>query len=380
MANLQVAEAISHCLQSMQLAVTTVLMNEKIFDSLPKSDEKHLSASAIVSRSSSKLNVSMLSRLLDFLVTRSLVSYHYGLYKHTQRSEIYVSGTLSADIIRMWDVHGLPNVMQLSSWIDKHVDRIPDTTCNPMTLRAEAEGTSIWEIFDQSQDGKKILHRGLAALGWATRPFVGLFNFERAYSERYAAHDSPFLVDIGGADGAFVSAVLRTSQALAETAGIPRSSIAPASIVIQDSGSSLSAARSNKSIPSGVVLQEHDFFRPQSIREATLYHLRACLHDYDDEQCIRILTNIASAMGPRSKLLIADEVLSDVPTPGEEFGHFMDVWMASFGGRERSKDDFLRIIKNSQLQIEFIHMRKDTGTWAVIEAVRSAPEELITTS
>lgn len=53
-----------------------------------------------------------------------------------------------------------------------------------------------------------------------------------------------------------------------------------------------------------VQFQPHDFFEPNPVEHADVYWLRYILHDWSDEYCVRILSAIKSAMGPRSRILI----------------------------------------------------------------------------
>ncbi|KAJ3496496.1 hypothetical protein NLG97_g2620 [Lecanicillium saksenae] len=53
----------------------------------------------------------------------------------------------------------------------------------------------------------------------------------------------------------------------------------------------------------------HNFFEPQPARDADIYFLRHILHNWQDEMASKILSNIASSMSSKSKLLICEHVL-----------------------------------------------------------------------
>ncbi len=52
----------------------------------------------------------------------------------------------------------------------------------------------------------------------------------------------------------------------------------------------------------------HDFFTPQPIKDAAIYFLRVVIHDWSDEDASKILSNLRSAAGPSSKLVVFDSL------------------------------------------------------------------------
>ena len=53
-----------------------------------------------------------------------------------------------------------------------------------------------------------------------------------------------------------------------------------------------------------VQFMPHDFFNPNPIKNADVYWVRHVLHNWSDDYCVRILTGIKSAMGPKSRILL----------------------------------------------------------------------------
>jgi len=53
-----------------------------------------------------------------------------------------------------------------------------------------------------------------------------------------------------------------------------------------------------------VVLQPHDFFTENPVKNAEVYWLRYIIHDWSDDYCVKILGAIKPSMGPRSRILI----------------------------------------------------------------------------
>ncbi|KAI1823254.1 S-adenosyl-L-methionine-dependent methyltransferase [Xylaria intraflava] len=148
--------------------------------------------------------------------------------------------------------------------------------------------------------------------------------------------------------------------------------------VVQDSaanvelGERIWAEKYPDALDSGrLKLMEHDFFRENPIRDAEIYWLRYITHDWSDEACITILTQIQKAMGPKSRLLIADQVMNTtlgcnelrpapeplLPNYGNyvRYSHQSDLAMMTIlNGIERTPEQLKRILGESGLRIHKI--------------------------
>ena len=84
---------------------------------------------------------------------------------------------------------------------------------------------------------------------------------------------------------------------------------------------------------------------------ADIYLLIRVLHDWSDEDCIRILRSCRAAMSTESRLLVVEQILEPDPSQGRPTGYLIDVqMMAMFGSaRERTKDEFDQIFGASDL-------------------------------
>jgi demethylsterigmatocystin 6-O-methyltransferase len=76
------------------------------------------------------------------------------------------------------------------------------------------------------------------------------------------------------------------------------------------------------------------------IEGADIYILRHILHDWPDNDCIRIIRGIVDAMAPKkSKLLICDRIVPEMNAPLPIVA--MDIRMAMIlGGMERTKQQW----------------------------------------
>jgi O-methyltransferase len=112
-----------------------------------------------------------------------------------------------------------------------------------------------------------------------------------------------------------------------------------------------------------------DFFQevPQG---ASAYLIKQCLHNWDDEHCIKILKTCRRAMTPNSKFLMADRVITP-DTANSPFNTFNKYWdlimMAVASGRERTQAELHNIYAASGLKLTRII---PTGTpLSIIEGI-----------
>ncbi len=84
------------------------------------------------------------------------------------------------------------------------------------------------------------------------------------------------------------------------------------------------------------------------------YLLKSIIHDWNDGDAKKILTQCAKAMHPQSTLLIVEPILMNQNT--QDYAKLMDILMLNVtGGKERSHSDFQRILEESGFQIKQIY-------------------------
>lgn len=108
-----------------------------------------------------------------------------------------------------------------------------------------------------------------------------------------------------------------------------------------------------------------DFFRSVPTG-GDAYILKRILHDWSDEQCVRILRRCRAAMSARARLLVVDAVVpaGNDPHPGK----VMDILMMVLAeGRERTEKEFGALFDEAGLQLTGI--TTTASTLSIIEAV-----------
>ncbi|KAF7335897.1 S-adenosyl-L-methionine-dependent methyltransferase [Mycena sanguinolenta] len=145
-----------------------------------------------------------------------------------------------------------------------------------------------------------------------------------------------------------------------------------------------------------VTLQAHDFFTPQPQTGAAVYFMKHILHDWSDEYCVKILTQLSVAAAPASTLLLvecllplaandpnaSEEGLQEAPAPllanyggTNDMGYMLDFAMfLLFNSQERTRMQFIDLLKRSGWKFVAVHRRPgDTTSVQCIEAKKAVP-------
>ena len=126
----------------------------------------------------------------------------------------------------------------------------------------------------------------------------------------------------------------------------------PGRLVLQDLPSMIEKVEDEGVLDKGDVQpMPYDFFTPQPVKAARAYYFRNICHDWDDEHCVRFLTNTSKSMEKGySRVLIDDYVIPDKAAPIR--GAAMDFLMMCFcSGMERTRRQWDELLGRSGLEI-----------------------------
>jgi hypothetical protein len=179
-----------------------------------------------------------------------------------------------------------------------------------------------------------------------------------------AAHDFgryETVADVGGGTGAVLAAVLAAHP---QTRGIlfdQPQVVADADHVLRDAG-----------VADRVSVVPGDFF-VEIPAGADAYLLAHILHDWPDEDAVRILRCVRSAMTPDARLLLLEAVVG--PPNEDPLVKFLDLLMlVSPGGQERTEDEWRALLAAADL--ELTGTTRATPSRHVIESVPAGSAQL----
>lgn len=157
------------------------------------------------------------------------------------------------------------------------------------------------------------------------------------YAQSFKGYER--VVDVGAGRGSLLSAVLKANPRL-RGVWYDRAEVLPGAKARLEAENlvdrcELVAGNFLESVPAG----------------GDLYLIKHVLHDWTDEEATRILTNIARAMGEAGTLIIIEAVM-DGRNDRDGLCKLRDLeQMFTTGGRVRTRDDFVRILKPAGLVI-----------------------------
>lgn len=109
-------------------------------------------------------------------------------------------------------------------------------------------------------------------------------------------------------------------------------------------------------------------FRESVPADADVYLLVRVLHDWPDEECLRILRNCRMAMPAHARLLIAELLLDPEPSHGPASTYLIDTqMMAMFGtARERTRKEFEQLL--AAVPMTVLRVLPTSSSISIVEA------------
>lgn len=205
-----------------------------------------------------------------------------------------------------------------------------------------APGVKSEEIFDyykQHPEESSHFNRAMAGMtaAWASQ-----------LAESYDFTPFQTIADIGGNHGLMLAAALRSN---------PR-----ARGILFDQAHVL--AEADDAILERCEKVPGDFF--QSVPAADCYLLKHILHDWNDQDAVRILKTIRRAMPEHGKLLVLEMMLDKDPGMADLMNLNM---LVMTGGRERTAEQFGRLFEQAGLQLA--RVLPTQAMYCILEAQRN---------
>ncbi|MGI9653340.1 methyltransferase [Chryseobacterium sp. RLHN22] len=191
-----------------------------------------------------------------------------------------------------------------------------------------AHGMPVWDYYKQNPEAGVNLAKAMAGMSGAVlKTIIDTYDF------------SPYktLVDIGGGNGAMMFAVLSATPG---STGI----VFDEPYVIEQT-----AQHIPEDLKGRCTVFGGSFFE-EVPAGADLYMTKWVIHDWNDDESIKILKNIQKAMPVGGKLLIIDSVIPDNSQNTPHAGKLLDInIMAMTTGKERTLSEFKFLLESAGL-------------------------------
>lgn len=190
-----------------------------------------------------------------------------------------------------------------------------------------AHGSAFFPFLESHPEFQTLFDRGMAA-------FSGPVN--ETIVDAYPFPETGTAVDVGGGKGGFLKVVLERNPGL--------------SGVLFDQPQTVPGHLLDiKELAGRWRVESGDFFT-EVPRGGDLYFLKHILHDWDDEDSLRILRAIRAAIPDSGRLVVVDAVLPEGNDPHP--GKAMDVTMlAILKGKERTEEEFRTLLQEAGFRL-----------------------------
>ncbi|KAJ5175128.1 S-adenosyl-L-methionine-dependent methyltransferase [Penicillium canariense] len=284
----------------------------------------------------------LLGRLLRYLSSNGMIR-ETGLheYQANTNTHILADDKGEAMVYHGFDTHG-PIVSAMPDFFKQNNYRDIDSVTDTPFQKAHNTKLRPFDWFVQNPKHFETLQKvmtSLAGAEWTVGFDLLDMEAKKVPSTPPRPSEKPFFVDVGGGHGhQSIQLGKRYTNLLGR-------------LVLQD----LPAVINQLPPIEGVQTEAYDFFEKQSIIGAKFYYLRRIIHDWPDEECTKILRNVADAMDPTSRLLIDEVVLPD--TGAHWQATMADIsMMIGLGGKERTSEQWHSLAGSAGLRVEQIHL------------------------
>jgi hypothetical protein len=213
--------------------------------------------------------------------------------------------------------------------------RLIDGVKAPMLPFDSVHGMPVFDYLDQHPAKRSMFAAAMASISGTENPAVATaYDFGKLRT----------LVDVGGSQGHLLAEVLRHHPHVLGTLFDLEPVIA---------GARTAPFLTDKTLSSRVQFAAGSFFEgvPPG---ADAYMMKYVLHDWDDDQCVQILTHCRKAMRAGGRVLVIDTMIPAGNAP--HWGKLLDINMLALtGGRERTKADFAALFEHAGLKLKKVH-------------------------
>ncbi|KAI1810418.1 S-adenosyl-L-methionine-dependent methyltransferase, partial [Poronia punctata] len=294
----------------------------------------------------------LIRRLLRVLTATSIVAEHgAGMYGPTPWTEKLCMRT-TASMIKFMQGMVAPCFNHAPKYFAEEGHHNPQDPSNVVFQRAfDAKGITVFPWF-MKPENKQYWEdaTGFFECDRGSRPSWVKWFPVREKLLTGLREEGPLLVDVAGGRGHDITEFL---EQFPDVSG---------RLVLQDLQPVLDSATLSPRIEKHAI----NFFEDVPIQGSRLYFMKFIMHDYNDEQCLVILKNVAQAMKKGySQLVINDFILPDVGCP--ELSARWDMSMMTImGGIERTETQWRSLMDTAGFHVEGLYQPPGDGQGIIV--------------
>ncbi|KAI5921320.1 putative O-methyltransferase [Camillea tinctor] len=323
----------------------------KLFEALRDNGEG-LSAKELAAKANA--DDVLIARIIKHLVAMNVVGED-GVDKFiaTPLSNALTEPKYRDGIIYTYDVAG-PSFRGLPEYLKSIKYAHPTDLTNGPFQAAHKTQLPFFAWLDQNPPYLQIFNNYMAAYRAGKPSWVdpGFYPVDQLGEGFNPSNNEALLVDVGGGLGHDLQELRQKHPSL------------PGKLILQDRPEVIISIESSKGVFESAC---HDFFTPQPVKDARAYYLHSVLHDWGDDDCVRILEQLKPAMKPGYSKLLINEII--VPSQHATWPiTSMDQLVFVLGAmRERTEGHWQDLLKKAGFKIVQIYSY-EMGSESLIEA------------
>lgn len=245
----------------------------------------------------------------------------------------------------------VPGTVRPMAVFMSHPDHIAAWSELPYSVRTgasgfeKAHGAPPWELLTQRAELAQVFNDAMTSFSGVIAPAV---------AEAYDFSSASVIADVGGGHGFLLTTVLQKFPG--------------ASGVLFDLPSVVAGARRVvEPVAARCEIVGGDFFE-EVPGGADVYMMKSIIHDWSDDDSIRIMKTIHKAAKPTSRLILVEGVIKN--DTGPDMGKLLDLEMLVMtnGGRERTEQEYAKIFEAAGWKLARVLPTR--SPLSVIEATR----------
>jgi hypothetical protein len=209
----------------------------------------------------------------------------------------------------------------------------------------KVRGMGAYEFFMANPEYAGVFFSGMRSISESeTDPVVAAYDFSQF----------PTIVDVVGGRGTLLAGILRKATSSRGVLYDAERSTADAPAVFDAAG------------VSGRVTIENGTYFDKLPAGADAYVLKHILHDFAEEECLALLSNVREAIAPDGKMLVVEYVLNG--NNERHIGNIIDLWLLLLlGAKERTLPQYTELFAKAGFKV--VGAVPTTSPVSIIEAV-----------
>ncbi|KAJ5737056.1 uncharacterized protein N7483_002181 [Penicillium malachiteum] len=321
-----------------QSAIIRIAFDVRLFQHLEEAGAEGLSASVLSEKTG--IDVTLLQRLIRHLVAMNLITFRDGAFRGTTLSNGLAAENYQHSVRFCYDTsrpafNGFPEHFKKNGYT-------PPTLSGTDGPFQSAHHTDL-PFFDWLVATPPNLDDFSSFMASYRAGKPDWFDFYPVQERMIEGFDSSvnetLLVDVGGGRGHDVATFATRYNAH------------PGKIILQDREPVIATVDASDAFEA----RAHDFFTPQPIQGARAYSLHSILHDWGDDESVKIIQNLVPALKPEYSRVLFNEIVLSEEKPTLAATNMDMMMLAHLNVRERTEAEWTTLLAKAGLKVIKIH-------------------------